>query len=1241
MSREKSIADPVGALAEEFVERYRRGERPSLTEYIARCPEQAERIRQLFPMLVMMEEAGSGEAASLADTCAHERAETDRIPAHPERIGGYRILREIGRGGMGVVFEAEQIALGRRVALKVLPLHLAQDSSGLERFRREAKAAARLHHTNIVPVHEVGEDGELCYYAMQLIHGQPLDEVLAELERLRSPEQGQSPADTLGRSVAQSLLRDEPRPHREAAGPPAPPSALTGRAESTSLISSRVPYYRSVARIGLQVAEALEHAHREGIIHRDIKPSNLLLDAEGRVWVSDFGLAKTDDSSLTSTGEVIGTIRYMPPERFHGWSDARSDVYSLGLTLYEMLLLRPAFPGTDRARLLHQVAHEELPRLRKVDAGIPRDLATIVEKAIDREPARRYQTAEELAVDLRRYLEDRPILARRAGLLERGWRWCKRNPLTATLVAAIVVVTAAGFAATLNKVHEAHVERDQARRQRERGDILNDSLRRTLYASDMNLAEAAWRQNDGLRFLDLLRRQRPRECDEDLRDFEWRYWWRLAHAERRSFRMPGERKAPYLTFSPGGRRVAACFWEHEDVRTPRTIARVWDTETGTEWRNLALHTGQDMVHFGDPRLSFSADGTRLCAVHGTGPQAEVSTWDLNTGLQLSRIHLPELANRRSLAFSSDGKRFALSYPLGPSHEQPSPYALLVAETATGKQVLATRVPCRHLFRLTFSPDGRQLAGITEELHKEEQGQQMQKDEQSQGAYAVKVWDVRTGEELCSLPQPPLTMCLAFSPDGRFLATGSSTAAGIPTEAEVQVWDLKTRKAVFARKEPTGAAFQVVFSPDGKRLGIVGAMPPAAQIWDLDAGGSQTASRPRLTLTGHEHQIACLAFRADGRRVYSADEGGMVKEWDLAPPARPFDLKDWARDHRIHFAILSPDASRLAVLHEDPDSITRTSITVFDAAGQPQAHVRAAAPSAGPLVMAFSPLALSPMAFSPDGQRLVTTDWGKGLKGPEQIGLKVWDAATGVELLRIDERDRCGWLRFSADGRIVAAGFPGPPLEEPPGPSAIKLWDARTGEPIHAISREQAISLAYALSPDGRLLATVQIRDESGWKPGLRLMDIVTGQEVAFLKLGAQTIPQQLTFSPDSRGIAAVLGTGEGRQEVKMWDVATGEERLTLKERQTSPITDLIFSPNGRRIATSGGLPNARQGEVKIWDTVSGRELLALKTPCRRGQLVFRPDGSALFAVKDARLDPGDLVESWDATPLPDPDPVSD
>jgi serine/threonine protein kinase len=325
--------DPVGQLAEEFVARYRRGERPALSEYTEKHPELAECIRQVFPMMVMMEEAGSGSELSLDATRDPSAASTEPVAKKLERVGGFHILREVGRGGMGVVYEAEQVALGRHVALKVLPLYSAKEGSSLERFRREAKAAAKLHHSNIVPVYEVGEDGDYCYYAMQFIHGQPLDQVLDEVRRLREAS-AVPPAEGDG-SVAQSLLTGLPAllPSTAPNGAPSSSVTLPGQADPSALGSNRRPYHRSVARVGIQVAQALAYAHQEGVIHRDIKPSNLLLDTESRVWITDFGLAKMDGAALTHTGDVVGTVRYMAPERFNGWSDPRSDVYSLGITL--------------------------------------------------------------------------------------------------------------------------------------------------------------------------------------------------------------------------------------------------------------------------------------------------------------------------------------------------------------------------------------------------------------------------------------------------------------------------------------------------------------------------------------------------------------------------------------------------------------------------------------------------------------------------------------------------------------------------------------------------------------------------------------------------------------------------------------------------------------------------------------------------------------------------------------------
>ena len=461
MSESSVERNPVEVLADDFLARQRRGERPSLGEYVALFPELAEEIEELFPVLLDMEDARL-DAAELTGPAAEPRGPC------PERLGDYRILREIGRGGMGIVYEAEQESLGRRVALKVLAC-AALTPQQIRRFECEARSAAKLHHTNIVPVFGVGHDEGVHYYAMQFIPGQPLDEVLKEVRRLR--RNGCAPGGTVARApapgneeppsavdvavtllcgLAPPLLAPALQPAardmaltttlidpREGHALPMPAElARTGLTSSSSsdvlsastdLTGSGRPYAHAVARIGVQVADALEYAVEQGIMHRDIKPSNILLDVYGTAWVTDFGLAKViGQEGLTQTGDLVGTLRYIPPERFHGQADHRGDVYALGLTLYEMLALKPAFDESDRARLVRQVTEEEPTRLLRLDASIPRDLGTIVHKTMAREPADRYATAGELAADLRRFLDDRPIVARRPSLLDRGLKLSRR-----------------------------------------------------------------------------------------------------------------------------------------------------------------------------------------------------------------------------------------------------------------------------------------------------------------------------------------------------------------------------------------------------------------------------------------------------------------------------------------------------------------------------------------------------------------------------------------------------------------------------------------------------------------------------------------------------------------------------------------------------------------------------------------------------------------------------------------------
>jgi serine/threonine protein kinase len=388
-------------------------------------------------------------------------------PVHPSaQLGDYRILREVGRGGMGVVYDAEQVSLGRRVALKVLPFAAAIDPKQRQRFQIEAQAAAQLHHPHIVPIFAVGCDQGIHYYAMQFVEGHSMAAIVRELRRSDGQLAKSGANSSWDSSMATEeatptpgkLHRHAPRlaildpsirmnPSRDTNGftAPAPHDASDSQVPtSVGAIHQDRTYCRCVARLGADAADALDHAHGLGIIHRDVKPANLLIDQNGAVWITDFGLARFHgDISLTGTGDVVGTLRYMSPEQAQarcGVVDQRTDVYALGVTLYELLTLRPAFDGRDHQELLRQIANDEPIAPRRLNPAIPRDLETIILKAMAKDASSRYATAQDMAGDLRRFLDDQPIVARRPGPLERGWRWARRHGKQVASAAAIVVV---------------------------------------------------------------------------------------------------------------------------------------------------------------------------------------------------------------------------------------------------------------------------------------------------------------------------------------------------------------------------------------------------------------------------------------------------------------------------------------------------------------------------------------------------------------------------------------------------------------------------------------------------------------------------------------------------------------------------------------------------------------------------------------------------------------------------------
>lgn len=502
----------VEQLAEEFAARLRRGETPAVDQYAEAHPELAGEIRELFPTIAALE--GLRRKKEKPDG----RASLGHVKL--TRLGDFRIIREIGRGGMGVVYEAEQESLSRRVAVKVLPKQALLDDKQLRRFQREARTAARLHHTNIVPILAVGVHDDYHYYAMQMIDGVGLDEIITKMaeesrreltasklsqlwDRFHSastrrnglPNSSAAPshqpatqlADTVaGKTDSDSLAGPPPAAdqtllHTRAAGETDAPTSSpapamqegAGRVDrsSASVTTASGSYWRLIADMGVQAAHALHYAHQHGVLHRDIKPGNLILDETGMVWVADFGLAKAaEQEAVSHTGDIVGTLRFMAPEQLRGEAEPRSDVYALGLTLYELLTLQPAHQESTRKQtLLTGSTGSQATPPRKINPQIPRDLETVVLKAIAESPADRYQDAAGFAEDLERFMEDRPILARRASVGERLLRWGRRNPAVATLssiaialLMLVAVVASAGYVRTQSALEKESQQRHRA-----------------------------------------------------------------------------------------------------------------------------------------------------------------------------------------------------------------------------------------------------------------------------------------------------------------------------------------------------------------------------------------------------------------------------------------------------------------------------------------------------------------------------------------------------------------------------------------------------------------------------------------------------------------------------------------------------------------------------------------------------------------------------------------------------------
>jgi serine/threonine protein kinase/WD40 repeat protein len=1201
----------LNQLADEFAVRRRAGERPCLEEYCDRYPELADDIRSLFPAMLELERARADAGPELAGALTDTRRTTN--------LGDFRLLREVGRGGMGVVYEAEQISLGRRVALKLLPATVFRDPVKRRRFEREARAAARLHHTNIVPVHGFGEHDGTPYYVMQFIPGLGLDAVIDELGQTSGrPADPNRPPDRTGLSaaLARSLLDSgtsgtgdqkagddlgataaegvTPCPDRGSSASSMTTSGvhLPGQsaAGAPSTGGKRTTYWESVARIGVQVAGALAYAHKLGVLHRDIKPGNLLLDLDGIVWVTDFGLAKADDSdNLTHTGDVLGTLRYMPPEAFEGKSDARSDVYALGLTLFELIALRPAYEERDRNKLIKQVTTGDPPRLRKLRKDAPHDLVTIVEKATDREPARRYQTAGALVDDLQRFLNDEPIRARQQTMVESVWRWARQHRSVAALAAVVFVlltaitagsVVAAAYFHDLEQEQRALVrakaalaernerlaeEKEAAKEKAEEAQNRAETTRGLLAADRTDPARAVlWFAKAAAGAADP-----GRLADNRLRA---RNWARDLTVPVRAFPVSGG--ARVLEFCPGKDLLLV-------LAADRLFVRDWRADAYLRWAADVPKVGA---------AAWSPDGDWLAIGYHSG---DVQVRGVPDGRVLQDVKVP--GSVTALAISPDGKRLAVAATAikdAPDARVTLPWDVsgqappAVGETAVRLLDLPSRAllpgEWKHpqpVYALAFGRAGDRL--VTAGLDKR--------------ARVFAVAD--TGRPAPLFAPVPHAPRFAWPPvlidSDRRLVTVSSYGTARPSE--LTVWDVTTGKPAgpgVVRARPTYPP-RVVASPRGDWFATSGHYGP--EIWP-----AAEAATKSVYLDDHTGYVEDLVAGPDGKTLLSASWDQTARLWS-APDGKPLG-SPLPHMGLVTRCAIAGDNVHIATLAEGLIRVWRRSEgTVADV--RPANWRGVARPSFDGRLIAPGIWHEQAIAFMPAGDgTLAVSDASSGAAVGPAVALRglLVDScvcADNKTVAVVSEEMGTGWFMLAdvASGRSVGepVRLPGSPRSVAARPTAsqvavlcaggeLLVFDARTGERVRTEKTDGASasgrSARVEYAADGETL--VALTNEGGGT--IHVRDAATGRPRDWSIRPKGGSCRTFALSSDSKLLATAVN---GKNAAQVWDLATGRPLCEplLHPGDHYGLFCLCFSRDGRYLLTG-----SKDGQARLWDWRAGR-----------------------------------------------------
>ncbi len=1129
-------------ILEGYLEELERGGGVLPDELLARHPDLEEPLRACLAGLAFLHEAALGLRAPAERVSGGPPLGPPAGAAEIGRLGDFRLLREVGRGGMGVVYEAEQVSLGRRVALKVLPFAAALDARSRQRFHNEAQTAGQLHHPNIVPVYAVGAERGVHYYAMQYVEGQALAGVIDGLRRGRDPT-ASGPAPPQARSASEGTFPSLALRACEAAtvagaAPTTPLAAL-----STEPVGEHPEFFRAVARLGVQAAEALDYAHQLGVVHRDVKPANLLVDGHG-VWVTDFGLALCqNNAALTLTGDLVGTLRYMSPEQALGRRavvDHRTDVYSLGISLYELLTLEPAFDGQDRRELLRQIAEEEPRPSRRLNRAVPAELEKVVRKAAAKEPGFRYATAQDFADDLSRFLEGKPVRARPPGLLERASLWARRHRALVLAGAALLVIALVGISAGAalvwqqkERAERALAEADQQRaiaeQQRRRAEEVAREYRRASYAAHLGLAQQAWDNLDVRQVRDLLAGYVPRaHAEEDLRGFEWHYLWRRCHRERATLR--GHTGAVYFAAVSPDRRTLATASEDATVR-------LWDLPAGRERAVLRGHAGE--VNW----AAFSPGGDTLASA---GDDGAVRLWDVASRRERAALrgHTgPVVAD----LFCPDGRTLATG---GEDR------LVQLWDVAAGRARATLRGHEHRIEGLAISPDGRALASASKDA-------------------TVRLWDVDQAlPSLVLRGHANWVVAVAFAPDGKRLASAS-------VDQTVKLWDAVGGRELATLRGHRSWVRSVAFSPDGRLLASAGE-DATVRLWEPSAGQLLDVFQ------GHEGRVWWVGFSRDGETLLTAGADQTVKFWDLAEGQAWVHLPE--QTGPVLALAFSPDGRILATA-ADGEAVVR----LWDVAHKPEAQARGPSPRWRFGLVCGHTAAVGAVAFSPDGKVLASAsndgtvrlwDAAAGLEhqvlrghgdralavafapdgatvasGSRDRDVRLWDAATGTlrATLRGHTADVAA-LAFAPDGRTLASAS---------HDGTVRLWDVVAQQPRAILRGHRAGAFCLAFAPDGRVLAA------GGGDRTVRMWDARTGAAVAVLQ-GHGDAVGALGFSPDSR----TLASGGDDRTVRLWHTATRQPLVVLKGH-TGKVRCVTFAPDERTLAT-GGESADRKGEVYLW-----------------------------------------------------------